>query len=172
MQHLPTTILTALCQGRRIGYRRGMRAALFQPDQPGNVGAVLRIGACLAVPIDIIEPCGFAFSDRALKRAGMDYRDQAHVVRHPDWASFEQQAKGRIVLMTTKASILLPQANFRADDIILLGAESRGVPDHVHDRADLRIRIPQTDGSRSLNLAVAAGIAIAEALRQTELWPE
>jgi tRNA (cytidine/uridine-2'-O-)-methyltransferase len=172
MQHLPTTILTALCLASRIGYRRGMRAALFQPDQPGNVGAVLRIGACLGVPIDIIEPCGFAFSDRALKRAGMDYRDQALVVRHPDWASFERQASGRIVLMTTKAGVLLPSARFQSDDIILLGAESVGVPDHVHERANLRVRIPQTGGSRSLNIAVAAGIAIAEALRQTESWPE
>jgi tRNA (cytidine/uridine-2'-O-)-methyltransferase len=172
MQHLPTTILTPLCQPLRIGYRRGMRAALFQPDQPGNVGAILRIGACLGVPIDIIEPCGFAFSDRALRRAGMDYGEQAQLVRHPDWASFERQVQGRIVLLTTKADALLPLAHFRGDDILLFGAESGGVPDHVHDRAELRVRIPQTAGSRSLNIAVAAGIAIAEALRQTELWPE
>lgn len=155
-----------------MSYRRGMRAALFQPDQPGNVGAVLRIGACLGVPIDIIEPCGFAFSDRALKRAGMDYGERTQLVRHPDWASFERQVQGRIVLMTTRADVLLPQANFRDDDILLFGAESAGVPDPVHTRADLRIRIPQTPGSRSLNIAVATGIAIAEALRQTELWPE
>ena len=172
MQHLPTTILTRLCQPLWIGYRRGMRAALFQPDQPGNVGAILRIGACLGVPIDIIEPCGFAFSDRALKRAGMDYGEQAQMARHPDWASFERQVQGRIVLMTTKSDVLLPEAQFRSDDILLFGAESAGVPDHVHDRADLQVRIPQTAGSRSLNIAVAAGIAIAEALRQTELWPE
>jgi len=148
-----------------------MRAALFQPDQPGNVGAVLRIGACLGVPVDIIEPCGFAFSDRALKRAAMDYREHADFVRHPDWESFERQAAGRIVLMTTQAGILLPDAQFARDDIILLGAESSGVPDCVHDRADLRIRIPQVADSRSLNIAVAAGIAVAEALRQTENWP-
>ena len=149
-----------------------MRAALFQPDQPGNVGAILRIGACLGVPIDIIEPCGFAFSDRALKRAAMDYRDQTEFVRHSDWTSFERQAGSRIVLMTTSADVLLPYARFQPDDIILLGAESAGVPEVVHQRADLRIRIPQTPGSRSLNIAVAAGIAIAEALRQTEKWPE
>ena len=149
-----------------------MRAALFQPDQPGNVGAVLRIGACFGVPVDIIEPCGFAFSDRALKRAAMDYREQADFVRHPDWESFERQVAGRIVLMTTRADILLPDARFERNDIILLGAESRGVPDGVHDRADLRLRIPQMPGSRSLNIAVAAGIAIAEALRQTENWPQ
>jgi len=149
-----------------------MHAALFQPDQPGNVGAMLRIGACLGVPIDIIEPCGFAFSDRALKRAGMDYGERAQLVRHADWTSFERQTKGRIVLMTTKASVLLPEVQFRSDDILLFGAESAGVPDHVHARADLRVRIPQIAGSRSLNIAVAAGIAIAEALRQTESWPE
>ena len=148
-----------------------MRTALFQPDQPGNVGAVLRIGACLGVPIDIIEPCGFAFSDRALKRAGMDYRDQAEVVRHADWESFERQASGRIVLMTTRADVLLPQAQFRADDILLFGAESSGVPEKVHQRADLRVRIPQRAGSRSLNIAVAAGIGIAEVLRQMNAWP-
>ena len=149
-----------------------MRAALFQPDQPGNVGAVLRIGACFGVPVDIIEPCGFAFSDRALKRAAMDYREQADFVRHPDWDRFERQVAGRIVLMTTRADILLPEARFERSDIILLGAESRGVPDGVHHRADLRIRIPQMPGSRSLNIAVAAGIAVAEALRQTENWPQ
>ena len=97
-----------------------MRAALFQPDQPGNVGAVLRIGACLGVPIDIIEPCGFAFSNRALRRAAMDYPERAEFRRHPDWESFERQAKGRIVLMTTRAGILLPDARFQADDILLL----------------------------------------------------
>ena len=149
-----------------------MRAALFQPDQPGNVGAVLRIGACLGVPVDIIEPCGFAFSDRAVKRAAMDYGQLANVTRHPDWASFERQATGRIVLMTTRAAILLPEARFHTDDILLFGAESSGAPEHVHARADLRIRIPQVPGSRSLNIAVAAGIALAEALRQLEKWPE
>jgi tRNA (cytidine/uridine-2'-O-)-methyltransferase len=149
-----------------------MRVALFQPDQPGNVGAVLRIGACFGVPIDIIEPCGFPFTDRSLKRAAMDYEQSADRRRHSDWASFERQAKGRIVLMTTRASILLPEARFEMDDIILLGAESSGVPEPVHVRADLRIRIPQAPGSRSLNIAVAAGIALAEALRQTEMWPK
>jgi tRNA (cytidine/uridine-2'-O-)-methyltransferase len=147
------------------------RIALYQPDQAGNVGTILRLAACLAVPVDIIEPCGFAFSDRGLKRAGMDYADMADVVRHSDWSSFEQAAQGRLLLLTTKGDVRLPQARFRLGDMLLLGAESSGVPDAVHAKADLRIRIPQAPGTRSLNIAVAAGIALAEALRQTNEWP-
>lgn len=149
-----------------------MRAALFEPDQPGNVGAILRLGACLGVPIDIIEPCGFAFSDRALKRAAMDYRDLASFTRHSGWEAFQRQTTGRIVLLTTRGETRLPDAAFLPDDILLLGSESHGVPDHVHERAQLRVRIPQTRASRSLNIVVAAGIAIAEALRQVNGWPE
>jgi tRNA (cytidine/uridine-2'-O-)-methyltransferase len=148
-----------------------MRIALFQPDQPGNVGAVLRLGACLGVPVDIIEPCGFAFSDRALRRSAMDYRDLAQLARHGDWEAFERQASGRVVLLSTKGGTPLPGARFLPDDIILLGSESSGVPPLVHERADLRIRIPQVPESRSLNMAVAAGIALAEALRQVNGWP-
>lgn len=149
-----------------------MRAALFQPDQPGNVGTILRTGACLGVPIDIIEPCGFAFADRALKRAGMDYRAIASVTRHESWSAFERQVTGRIVLFTTAGDTTLAQTRFLPDDVLLFGAESRGVPPEVHARAELRVRIPQVRGTRSLNIAVAAGIALAEALRQTEDWPE
>ena len=149
-----------------------MRLALYQPDQAGNVGTILRLGACLGVPIDIIEPCGFAFSDRALKRAGMDYAEIAAVKRHVGWEAFEAQAGGRIVLLTTGASTPLPSASFEAGDILLLGSESAGVPPAVHERAELRVRIPQAAGTRSLNIAVAAGIALSEALRQTNLWPE
>jgi tRNA (cytidine/uridine-2'-O-)-methyltransferase len=149
-----------------------MRAALYQPDQPGNVGAIVRLGACLGVPIDIIEPCGFAFSDRALKRAVMDYAAFADVTRHASWESFERQVSGRILLLTTKGAAPLFEARFEHDDILLLGSESEGAPDTVHARADLRLRIPQVRGTRSLNIAVAAGIALAEALRQMEKWPE
>lgn len=149
-----------------------MRLALFQPDQPGNVGAILRIGACFGVPIDIIEPCGFAFSDRALKRAAMDYERQAAFERHSDWPAFRNRVSGRIVLLTTRGGVLLPNAQFRSDDILLMGSESAGVPDEVHAQVDQRLRIPQAPGSRSLNIAVAAGIALAEALRQTQGWPE
>jgi len=144
-----------------------MRLALYQPDQPGNVGTILRTAACFGVPVDLIEPCGFPFSDRALKRAGMDYAELAQVTRRRDWAAFEAALTGRLVLFTTAAdAILLPEARFELGDTLLFGSESRGVPAEVHERAELRVRIPQVEGPRSLNLAVAAGIGVAEGLRQ------
>ena len=148
-----------------------MRLALFQPDQAGNVGTILRTAACLGVPVDIIEPCGFPWSDRALRRAGMDYAEIARVRRHEDWDSFERQVAGRLVLLTTAGQTRLDEARFESSDVLLLGSESAGVPGPVHGRADLRVRIPQAAGTRSLNIAVAGGIALAEALRQTEGWP-
>ena len=148
-----------------------MRIALHEPDQAGNVGTILRLAACLGAPVDIIEPCGFPWSDRALKRAGMDYAEIAHVTRHESWASFEARLSGRLVLLTTKAALPLSSARFALGDVLLMGSESRGAPDEVHARADLRVRIPQAAGTRSLNIAVAAGIALAEALRQTNGWP-
>lgn len=148
-----------------------MRLALFQPDQAGNVGAILRLAACFGVPVDVIEPCGFTFSDRGLKRAGMDYLDLATLHRHADWTAFEHSLEGRIVLMTTRAETALPDAGFRPGDVLLLGSESSGVPAAVHHRVDLRVRIPLRAEARSLNIAVAAGIALAEALRQTNEWP-
>ncbi|WP_114951949.1 tRNA (cytidine(34)-2'-O)-methyltransferase [Sphingosinicella terrae] len=148
-----------------------MRLALFQPDQAGNVGTILRLGACLAVPVDIIEPCGFPLGDRALKRAGMDYAHRAQIARHADWEAFERSLGGRLVLLTTSGGQRLPDARFAPDDVLLLGSESAGAPSFVHERAELRVRIPQAAGTRSLNIAVAAGIALAEALRQTEAWP-
>ncbi len=149
-----------------------MRLALYQPDIAGNVGAVLRTTACFAVQCDIIEPCGFAFSDRALKRAGMDYAAQAQICRHPDWTSFLETLNGaRLVLMSSKASSPLPQFDFRSDDVILMGSESSGAPANVHDRADARVYIPMAAGFRSLNISVSAGIALAEGLRQTQQFP-
>lgn len=148
-----------------------MRLSLFEPDQAGNVGTIIRLCACLGVPLDVIEPCGFPFSDRALKRAGMDYAEIANVVRHASWERFEAAAEGRIVLLTTQGGTRLDEAQFRPADILIMGAESRGAPQAVHDRASMRVRIPQAAGTRSLNIAVAAGIALAEALRQTEGWP-
>jgi tRNA (cytidine/uridine-2'-O-)-methyltransferase len=148
--------------------------ALYQPDIAGNVGTILRLAACFGVPCHIIEPCGFPFSDKALKRAGMDYAAQAQMQRHADWERFEQQAAAngqRIILMSSAASIPLPQVIFGANDIILMGSEGAGVPAAIHDRADLRIRIPMQPGFRSLNVAVATGIALAEALRQTGQFP-
>lgn len=148
-----------------------MRLALFEPDIAGNVGTVLRLAACLGIAVDLIEPMGFAWSDRALARAGMDYADAAEVVRHADWAAFEASVSGRIVLLTTAGAMPLPEARFERGDVLLLGSESRGVPAYVHDRADLRVRIPMREGFRSLNVAVAGAIALGEALRQTGGWP-
>jgi len=147
-----------------------MRLALFQPDQAGNVGTILRLAACLGVAVDVIEPCGFPWGDKALKRAGMDYAEIANVTRHADWAAFEAALTGRLVLFTTAGAVPLPEARFEAGDVLLFGSESRGVPAAVHERAELKVRIPQVEGTRSLNLAVAAGIGVAEALRQTGLW--
>lgn len=148
-----------------------MRLALYQPDQAGNVGTIIRLAACMGVPLDLIEPCGFPFSDRALKRAGMDYAEAAAVTRHANWEAFAAQVPGRLVLFTTAAAAVpLPQARFEAEDTLLMGSESRGAPEEVHARADLRARIPQVAGTRSLNIAVAAGIGLAEALRQTGCW--
>jgi len=149
-----------------------MRLALHQPDQAGNVGTILRLAACLGVGVDVIEPCGFPWSDRALKRAGMDYLEMASVVRHADWAAFEAGVSGRIVLMSAHGALRIDEARFLAGDIVMMGSESAGVPAAVRERADLLVRIPQVSGTRSLNIAVAAGIAIGEALRQTKGWPE
>lgn len=148
-----------------------MRIALFQPDIAGNVGAILRLAACLGVGVDLIEPMGFAWGQRAMRRAGMDYLDAVEVARHADWVAFERQVAGRIVLLTTAGAEPLPAARFRADDVLLLGSESAGVPAAVHARADLRARVPMRPGARSLNVALAAAIALGEALRQTDGWP-
>lgn len=151
-----------------------MDLALFQPDIAGNVGTILRTAACFGVPAHIIEPCGFPFADAALKRAGMDYAVRANVRRHPEWGAFRQWAQiggQRIVLLTTAGATPLPDFAFTPDDIVLMGAESSGVPAHVHDAAAARVAIPMQQGFRSLNVAVAAGIALAEALRQTKGFP-
>ena len=149
-----------------------MRLALFQPDQAGNVGAAMRLAACLGVPLDVIEPCGFPWGERAMRRAGMDYAEIANVARHADLNAFLAALPGRLVLLTTGGGTALPTARFLGGDTLLLGSESAGVPPEVHARAELRVRIPIQPEARSLNLVVAAGIALAEALRQTGGWPE
>ena len=148
-----------------------MRLALYQPDQAGNVGTILRLAACLGVAVDIVEPCGFPWGDRAMRRSGMDYAELARVTRHDDWEAFEASLSGRLVLLTTHGDVRLDAARFAPDDVLLLGSESKGAPREVHERAGLRLLIPQVPGTRSLNIAVAAGIALAEGLRQTEGWP-
>ena len=147
-----------------------MRLALYQPDIAGNVGTILRLAACMGVGVDLIEPMGFAWDARALRRAGMDYAAGAEVARHADWAAFEAGATGRLVLLTTTGAVPLFEATFRADDVLLLGSEGAGVPPNVHARADLRVRVPMRAGFRSLNVAVAAAMVLGEALRQTDGW--
>ncbi len=151
-----------------------MRLALYQPDIPQNVGAVLRLGACLDVPVDVIGPCGFPFSDKGLHRAGMDYVADAELVHHASWERFVEtvgETKHRVVLMTTKAAIPHVTFSFQKTDILLFGRESAGVPDFVHARAEARLVIPMASGRRSLNVATSAAMVLGEALRQTGGWP-
>jgi tRNA (cytidine/uridine-2'-O-)-methyltransferase len=148
-----------------------MRIALYQPDIPQNCGALLRLGACLGVGVDIIEPCGFLFSDKGLKRAGMDYLAEADYARHVSWAAYRAaKAPGRIVLLTSKGQASFTDFAFAADDTILLGRESAGVPDDVHNAVDARLRIPMRPGMRSINVAQAGAMVLGEALRQTKLF--
>lgn len=147
----------------------GFSIVLYQPDIAGNTGTILRMGACLGIGIEIVEPAGFDASDRNLRRAGMDYLELAQLTRHVDFESFERarrEAGRRLVLLTTRGDTALGAARFRPGDAILFGRESAGVPEHVHERADLRLRIPMQEGARSLNLAVSTAIAAGEALRQ------
>lgn len=148
--------------------------ALIEPEIAGNTGAILRTAACFGVSVHLVEPCGFAFSDRALRRAGMDYAASATVHRHANRTAFMAAMDGdgaRMVLLTTSGETLLHDAGFRPGDVLLLGSEGSGAPSDVHHRAALRVRIPLLPAYRSLNIGVAAGIALAEALRQTEGFP-
>ena len=151
-----------------------MRLALFQPDIPQNLGAALRLGACLGVPVDVIEPCGFPLSDAGVRRAAMDYGALADLTRHPSWADFlksPERKAGRLVLFTTKGATPLHGFEFQTGDTLLFGRESSGAPDEVHAAAQARLFIPLAPGARSLNLTVSAAIALSEALRQTHGFP-
>jgi tRNA (cytidine/uridine-2'-O-)-methyltransferase len=150
-----------------------MRLALFQPDIPQNLGAAIRLAACLGVELDVIEPCGFPLDAAAIRRAAMDYGRLATVKRHPNWAAFQASPdrKGRLLLFTTKGATPLHDFAFRPDDTLLFGRESAGAPDDVHAAADARLVIPLMPGARSLNLTVSAAIALSEALRQTGGFP-
>ena len=146
-----------------------MRLALFQPDIPQNLGAAVRLGACLGVPVDVIEPCGFPLSDRAVRRAAMDYAEKAEVVRHASWTRFLEEparAQGRLVLFTTRGAEPFHRFQYRPGDVLLFGRESAGVPFEVHQAADARLFIPLAPGARSLNVVNAAAMALSEALRQ------
>jgi tRNA (cytidine/uridine-2'-O-)-methyltransferase len=146
-----------------------MRLALYQPDIPQNTGAILRLAACFGLAVDVIEPCGFAFDDRRLRRAGMDYLEHVELHRHRSWEAYRAARAGeagRLVLLTTKGALPHTDVRFAASDSLLLGRESAGVPDEVHAAADIRIRIPMRAGLRSLNVAMAAAIVAGEAMRQ------
>jgi tRNA (cytidine/uridine-2'-O-)-methyltransferase len=146
-----------------------LRLALFEPDIPQNTGTLLRLAACFGVPIDLIGPLGFVLDDRRMKRAALDYAARATICRHQSWPAFlaRRDAGSRLVLLTTRGGLMLHRFAFAPDDTLLLGRESAGVPDSVHRAADARVRIPMREGARSLNVAVAGAITLAEALRQT-----
>lgn len=145
------------------------RIALYQPDIAGNTGTILRFAACMGLAVDIIEPAGFTLTDRSLRRAGMDYLEMAVLTRHEDWQAFDARrrlARRRLVLLSTRAVRPYTDFTFAPNDILLLGRESAGVPDHVHEAADERLLIPMQAGARSLNVALAAAMVAGEALRQ------
>jgi len=147
-----------------------MRIALYQPDIPQNTGTILRLAACLGVEAHIVEPAGFPISDRAFRRAGMDYLDQVVIMRHASWGAFDawrQAERLRLVLFTTAAAASYLDHAYRPGDILMFGRESSGVPDAVHQAADARLLVPMRPGLRSINVAMAAAMAIGEAMRQT-----
>lgn len=146
-----------------------MKLAVYQPDIAPNLGAMIRICACFDVVLEIIEPCGFPLSIKALRRAAMDYANLAQMRRHDSWETFRQdRGPGRLILLSTGARTSLWEFDFRVGDTLLMGRETAGVPRSVEDACDARLRIPMPGGGRSLNVAVSAGIALAEALRQTQ----
>ena len=149
-----------------------MRIALFEPDIPQNAAAIIRLAACLNVPLDIIEPCGFLFSDSGFRRAGLDYVELAEITRHASWTVFRGTLPGRLVLLTTKAELPHTAFAFAPSDTLLLGRESAGVPEFVHAAADASVRIPLKPGLRSLNVAQVGAMVLGEALRQIDGFPE
>ena len=152
-----------------------MRLALYQPDIPQNAGTILRLAVCLDVPVDIIGPAGFDLSDRALKRAGLDYLAHAAITRYADWDAFEAWRAGtggaRLVLLSAHGGVAYTAFTFAANDVLLLGRESAGVPEDVRATADATVKVPMRPGMRSLNVAVAAAMVLGEALRQTGGFP-
>jgi len=146
-----------------------MRIALYQPDIPQNAGATFRLAACLGLPVDLIEPAGFVMSDSHLRRAGMDYLSEVEIVRHMSWDRYLSEAPpARLVLLTTRGEQRHIDFTFKADDTLLVGQESSGAPDAVHNRADARLRVPMRPETRSLNVVTALTLVLGEALRQTD----
>jgi tRNA (cytidine/uridine-2'-O-)-methyltransferase len=148
-----------------------MRLCLFEPEIAGNVGAVMRLGACFGVPVDLIEPMGFEWDDKRVRRTAMDYIDHVEVRRHRSFEAFREAVPGRLILLTTKADASLYDFAFRSDDVLMFGKESAGVPANIAGASDARLRIPIRSQVRSFNLATSAAIALGEALRQTAILP-
>ncbi len=148
-----------------------MRLALYEPDIAQNCGTLLRLAACLGLAVDVIEPCGFVWDDRRLRRAGMDYLDAVAVRRHSSWDAFRNCLRGRLLLLTTGARQSYLGYAFAADDTLLLGRESAGVPAAVHEAATARLKIPMRPGLRSINVALVAAMVLGEALKQTDGFP-
>lgn len=145
-----------------------MRIALYQPDIPQNLGALIRLSACFGIPMDVIEPCGFPLGDRGVRRAAMDYGELANITRHESWPKFvEEHSNARLVLLTTRGDTNYTQFCFSGDDCLVVGRESAGVPQDVHEIVAVRLAIPMREGARSLNVATAAAMVLGEALRQT-----
>ena len=152
-----------------------MRIALYEPDIPQNTGTILRLAACLGVEAHIVEPAGFPTSDRAFRRAGMDYLDQVSIMRHASWTAFDawRRSEGlRLLLFTTAATASYLDHSYRPGDILMFGRESAGVPDPVHQAADARLLVPMRPGLRSINVAMVAAMALGEAMRQTNHVPQ
>jgi len=143
-----------------------MRLAVYEPDIAQNLGTMIRLGACLGIPVDVIEPCGFPFSVKALRRSAMDYAELGEIRHHDSWEAYRPTAPGRIVLLTTRATQAVWDFRFRETDTVLVGRESAGVPEQVHRIVDAAILIPMPGGGRSLNVAVAAALTLGEAVRQ------
>jgi tRNA (cytidine/uridine-2'-O-)-methyltransferase len=151
-----------------------VRFALYQPDIAANVGAALRLAACLDVPVEVIEPCGFVFDRARLRRAGLDYLGRARLTRHASWPAFEDWRRSaglRLVLLTTRARTAHHRLAYRQGDVLLAGRESAGVPEEVHAAADALVRVPMAPGLRSLNVVTALALVLGEALRQTGGFP-
>jgi len=150
-----------------------MELALFQPDIPQNTGTLMRLCACMNIPLNIIEPCGFVLSDKNLKRACMDYIEHVDLRKHSSWQAFKENNKGkRLILMTTKTDLPYTNFEFTPNDILIAGRESAGAPDYVHNECHAQVTIPMSPDTRSLNIAIASAMILSEALKQTNGFPK
>ena len=163
-----TTIAKTVCS---FIYVFMIKLALYQPDIPQNTGSMLRLAACLGISVDIIEPCGFIWNEKKMRRAGMDYLDNVAISRHSSWDAYQKAPRKRLILMSTKAAIPYMDFKFEIGDTLLMGRESAGVPEDIHNAADARIIIPMLPEMRSINVAMSAAMVIGEGLRQLNAFP-